>query len=475
MSSFQPNDSTPLVKQSRKPLAQICKFPGSGNDSKIIKLLDSLPRFGPFYSKDDSFQSVKDEAWQHILKTSPEREAVTTEFYLGAVRKVEKQARETYADDDSINNLTGSQFRWLMIKDGCFFLQLALLVLGGSEHLGYSSDHKIFGQKPNLRGWIRSIFFVGNQIPLVVLRELMKQSFFQNVIAQGKWEQPKVNLCKIVLYINLLVPALENRVITPLERFFGRSPASPPPASDILHVLYLLVVGPEVKTDKTDDDEEEEEEKDDDDDKKEDRDLEAQRTAGVHQEGPAEATLGHLLPISDEEEFVVIGNIKDRKFSSAAKLRQAGVHYKSEENKGSRGINFSRASLTLPPFFVDEYTRILFRSLKDYERVQQFSENEVKSYLRFISELIRTPEDTKLLAKKKIIRGQQKHQDKLPDILGRLAPRELYNQHFRLVKVKANNYSRPPWAYFKKYVELAVLLTLIQTVYAVLSYHIPKK
>ncbi|KAL3506192.1 hypothetical protein ACH5RR_031574 [Cinchona calisaya] len=494
-SSSQKNDSIPLVKQARKPASQICNYSlGSGNENEI-KLHESLLlRFGPFYCKDDD-RSLKDDAWQHVVQKSPDREAVTNEIYLGAVRRVEKQARETYADDDKVNNLTGSQFRWMMIKDGCLFLQLALFVLGGSKQLGYSPDHKIFGKKADLSGWIRSMFFVGNQIPLVVLRELMKQSFFQQVIIahnQGKWDQPKDNLCKIVLYQLLLVPPTFD--INQQNRFESNKFASflkgllikrskPNPlleaACDVLHGLHSFIVGPEIESnDANNDDEEEAEEEDHD----YFDDLEAQRAGGVvEQQGEDHegARFGPILPIADEEEFIVMGNIKDRKFSSATKLRQAGIHYKLIEDKGSRSIilskNMMRAYLSLPPFIVDEYTKILFRSLKEYEIIQQLGENETRSYLRFISELIRTPEDVKELAKKGIIRGRQKHKDKLPDILGRLAPRDIYNQHFRLVKIKVNDYARPPWAYLKKYVELVVVLTMIQTVYAILSYHHSKK
>lgn len=509
-----------LVKSSprSKPQPpQICK-PTSGElYNHEIKLRErSLPTFGPFYSKDESslVQSRKNDAWNQVLENSPDREARTIEIYLGAVRTVEKQARETYADDDedTVNNLTGSQFRWMMIKDGCFFLHLALFMLGGWKQLGYLPDDKIFGKKPNIRGWIKSIFLAGNQIPLVVLRELMKQSYFQQVIAQQKWEKPKADVCKMVLYQFILLPALENQqmrgiLFSQLRGLIRRPLQQPPPPSDILHGLHILVVGPEVESNEAEDEEDE-------DDDEEEEDLEAQVARVLDQGGHRrKATSGHTQPgleaqgarVPDQgghrqegtdvhtdepmdDEYLVVNGHKDRKFSSAAQLRQTGIQFDLVDGKGTRGIIFTkfraslgwpfvgfRASLTLPPLFVDQYTEIMCQSLLDYERIQSFCEDEVHSYLRFMSELIRTPEDAKLLAKRRIVTGKNRHKDGLPNILHRLALENLYNQHFRQVRSKVIEYSRPSWAYLMRYVEVVLLLTAVQTAYAIVAYHKPKK
>lgn len=518
-------DAIPLVKSSTrsKPLPLRIRRPSSGElDNHEIKLRErSLPTFGPFYSKGESslVQSSKNDAWNQVLEKSPDREARTVEIYLGAVRGVEKQARETYAaaDEGTVNNLTGSQFRWMMIKDGCFFLHLALFVLGGSEQLGYLPDGKIFGKKPNIRGWIKSIFLAGNQIPLVVLRELMKQSYFQQVIAQGKWEKPKDNACKMVLYQFILLPALENQQMrgisfAQLTGLVRRPLPQPPPPSDILHGLHMLVVGLEVESNEAEDEEDEDEEEGD-----EEEDLEAQEAGMLYQGGhPRETASGRTQaeleaqgarvqdqgghrqegteihtnqPMADKDEYLLVnGHIKDRKFSSAAKLRQTGIQFDLVDGKGSRGIAFTkfrrslswpfvafRASLTLPPLFVDQYTDIMCQSLLDYERVQPICEDEVHSYLRFMSELIRTPEDAKLLAKRHTVIGKNRHKDILPNILHSLALENPYNQHFRQVRSKVIEYSRPRWAYMMRYVQLVLVLTLVQTVYAIVAYHKPKK
>ncbi|KAL3812428.1 hypothetical protein ACJIZ3_013696 [Penstemon smallii] len=175
---------------------------------------ESLARFGPFYGTDlDAISATKKIAWQHVKKsTSKDDPGATKEMFASAIRRVEKEAKETYNEKIAEAAGTNSKFRLMMVKDGCFFLQLAFLILGKSGELGYSENDLIFGKKLNkkdIRKWIESMFFVGNQIPLVVLKELLNEKFFQEVISKGNWDhQPTSSLCKKVLYELLVLPHL---------------------------------------------------------------------------------------------------------------------------------------------------------------------------------------------------------------------------------------------------------------------------
>nr|DAD33126.1 TPA_asm: hypothetical protein HUJ06_011977 [Nelumbo nucifera] len=54
------------------------------------------------------------------------------------------------------------------------------------------------------------MFFITNQFPLVVVKEMMKQSFFQDLLKRGKWKRPK-DLQRIVVYDTLVEPHLQGR------------------------------------------------------------------------------------------------------------------------------------------------------------------------------------------------------------------------------------------------------------------------
>ncbi|CAA3015776.1 Hypothetical predicted protein [Olea europaea subsp. europaea] len=322
---------------------------------------------------------------------------------MSAMRKIEEEARATY-DDGVVDHLPGPEFRWMMIKDGCFFLQLVLYVLGGAQQLGYPPDHAIFGQKTNykdIKEWIEDKFFVGNQIPFAVLKELMKQSYFKNVIEKGKWEQPS-DLCRTALYELLLLPAQEvpdsRKVFASRVNWLQQQQPS-----DLFHGLQSLLLGSNYEGRE----EEEEEEKD----------LEAQHDI-------------------------------DNKISwSATELRKVGIHFRRlNRANGSIGIIFTNSMwhckaypiLYLPHFLVGDDTELMFQNLRRYEISQKLdqSKQEVSTYLLFMSELIHTPGDAKLIRSRGIIQGTFKHNLELPRILRGLHLDGSYNKNLRCVKLQ---------------------------------------
>ncbi|KAL0380511.1 UNVERIFIED_CONTAM: hypothetical protein Sangu_0115400 [Sesamum angustifolium] len=338
------SESTPLI-ETRKPRRRICR----NQEPKKSQ----LPRFGfgPIYfNKGDS--SAKEKAWQVVLENSPGRPSATEEIYVSEIRRIEKSARDCYADG-AADYLTGSQFRRMMIMDGCFFLQLALYVLGGSQQLGYPPDHTIFGKTSksprfkDVKDWIEAMFFVGNQIPLMVLKKLMKQSYFQKVMKEGKWKQPS-ELSRTALYELLLLPEVEDlrpRAWRAVDGLWGKVFASrmrwlqQQQPTDLLHGLQLLVLGPEL------DQKDEEEEDEDDNDKQENQDLEVQ-----HEQANSSDAIDETIT------------------SSATDLKQAGIHFWLSRGIGSRGIHFTNTMflchgypiLHLPPILMEDDTELMF-------------------------------------------------------------------------------------------------------------------
>ncbi|KAI3469823.1 hypothetical protein Pfo_026486 [Paulownia fortunei] len=422
------------------------------NASRPLDL--SLPKFGPFYVNNNRLLlTAREEAWKRVLgqiaptkeeKSSEEESEKIKQDYISAMRNVEKEAMETYAGSFV---LTDSDFRWMMIKDGCFFLQLALLILGGSEPLGYPVDHVIFGRRQNRKKyttWLNSMFFVGNQIPVVVLQELMKQSFFQKVLLEkGTWDRPSV-LSQRVLYELLVLPSLD--ISSPERGFFqwnccrGRSARREEDytllqnqPSDVLQGLQSMILGPRLEHEEYE---------------PEDMDLEANWKESTSEE---------------------------KRKINATSLRNAGIQIKHIQGVGTRGIYFQEtcfsASLYLPRFTVEDDTELILENVKNYEITQPLDKNEreVCSYLRFIGDIIRTSEDVKLLVEKGIIQGSQQNRDKLPGILRRLDSKEL-TQHLYRVKLQISAYCRPAWQkHLKQILSGVAVLTVIQTVYAMLS------
>ncbi|KAL3506208.1 hypothetical protein ACH5RR_031590 [Cinchona calisaya] len=450
-----PNDSgqseeIPLVSFKRKPIRRICQCPHFvlAEIGEKEKLQPSHPRFGPFYREDESEVSGKKAAWDKILEKSPDNKNKTLESYLSAMRRIEKEARDAYGGDKILYNynLTQSEFRWMMIQDGCFFLLLALLILGVSPNqLGYPDKHIIFGKKDNeedVKRWIESMFFVGNQIPLVVLNELMKQSFLQAIVQRVKnWEIPS-DLSKKILYNLLVLPALEyaNNQVTI---------TSPLPV-DLLDALHRLMIGPGdlismdlVENETTEDD------------------LEAGAEKGYSK-----------------------GDIS----ISATELSKKGIHFGIVEEGGCTEIDFKDyflfPRLYLPTFTVDDDTELLCKSLKYYEISQKHCNGEgkmsqvMRSYLQFMNDLICTYEDVKILEKRGIIRANNPYtKEKLPMMLNKLAGKDKKTTTHKLhmLRIKLRDYNIAPWEKFKIVAILLFVFTVIQTFLAALSYIKPPK
>ncbi|KAL1833883.1 hypothetical protein DCAR_0104017 [Daucus carota subsp. sativus] len=455
------NQVIELEEFIEKPHRRIRKLARASLDSDSVDVKDlyeSLQRFGPFYDRESSLlvSRPKQATWQHVVSKSPGADSEIEDAYISAVEEINLKALNTY-EEDAVKNYLDDEFIWMMIEDGCFILQVVFYLLGGSAELDYPSDHQLFGAKCNIkalsRTWTRSLFFVGNQIPQIVLMQLMNQSFFRGVIAKRKWERPSSDLFRMALYESLLLPALENQGIRTgscysalkglLHRIYEyqTKDCTKKPA-DLLHALHLLIVGPKKGPDTYEDEDDED-------------DLESES-------GDLERDVG------------VTSSIR-----SATELKQAGIDFKKIPiREGIRGINFStnifRAVLELPTFVVDTDTEWMLRYLIDYEITQEFDRNrrEVGSYVRFMSDLIVTPGDAKLLSKKKIIRANRDQREKLPKLLKELANNIGYStQNVRVIRLQIEDYSRPPWEKMRHFLSLVLVLTLVQTVYTVLSYY----
>ncbi|KAL0388242.1 UNVERIFIED_CONTAM: hypothetical protein Sradi_2706000 [Sesamum radiatum] len=271
---IQGESARPLdeMKKHRRRICRLQEMDDDGDDNEIYELKEVHFRFGPIYARnEDKYYKYKLEAWEHVQKNSDERPAVTIGIYTSAVRLIEEEAKSCYADDGVTKSLTGPQFREMMIEDGCFFLQLALYLL-------------------------------------VVLKELIKQSYFQKVIKAGKWKQPS-ELFRRAFYELLLLPELEAQKSNPwraAKGLWGMVFASTiqwlwlqqQQPTDLLHGLQLLILGPEQK--------EEEEEHED---------LEAQyETANSS------------------------GAIDETTSSSATDLKQSGMHFWPSKGLAAEGF-----------------------------------------------------------------------------------------------------------------------------------------
>nr|DAD32212.1 TPA_asm: hypothetical protein HUJ06_011063 [Nelumbo nucifera] len=206
---------------------------------------------------------------------------------------------------------------------------------------------------------------------------MMKQSFFKDVLKRGKWKRPK-DLQRMVLYDTLVEPHLQRGAVRQCFQISNCLPTKKAPSLQdsptLIHALWLLLAGPGCSTVNGDDYD------------------------------------------ADEEQNSVWFTVR-----SATELQKAGIIFRSTKEKGTSGINFKNnwyrldAYLYLPSLSIEPNTKTLFESLIDYEGeiYPDTSHREVCAYLKFICEIIRTPEDAKVLALYGIIHADPESEENL--------------------------------------------------------------
>ncbi|KAH6834674.1 hypothetical protein C2S53_019816 [Perilla frutescens var. hirtella] len=403
-----------------------------------------LARFGPVYGEDtEANVKAKDSAWKHILEKSGVDEA--ERVYMRSIADIEQQALDSYdrAVVEKLKLKRGKEFRRMMVRDGCFFLQLSLHVLGAAELLDYSEQNPYFRKGSDSSSWIPAMFFVGNQIPCAVIRALMKQDFFKNVIDGGsktgmwqrqrqRWTDEK-DLTKLVLYQMVVEPELEKRV-----GFFSKSrhESRESAPSNILHALHSSLLGP-------------------------------------GDNDPIYSEMKEFHDLEDGRED------SDVKIPSAGELHKLGITLRKAKSNGITNIHFQNrvfwARLELPPLTIDSHTKDLLTSLAKHEQNLSESDREVTAYLRFMRDLAPTYKDFKILEKKGIIHVKDEELKRnMVHMLDNIVTthKSSFTLNFRQTRRKITGYGGPPWRLIS--IALAVL-TIVQTIFTVLSYFIPRK
>lgn len=349
-----------LFRPNRNIPRQICKYWPEYHSGTF----GNLWVFGPHYrAKELDFRrNAKEDALNFVL----EKSGCTLPNLLNTLEEIEEAARTTYADD-TLDNLQSVEFQEMMAIDGCFFLLLAFSILGmgssGTE-VGFPEKHLIFGVgcvTEEMDQWLESMFFIGNQIPVIVLEEIMKLKFFQELKRGKQWKKP-LDFVRRALYNFLMV---ENQ----------------PKPVDLIHCLQSVFLG--VKS-------------------------------GSHVTLPI-MNLDAGDAVEEIPSAMELSKLGIKFKNLEGELGSRGIHY---EHSALNDL------LYLPVFKVDRYTELIIKCLHKYEMVQASRgiEPEATSYFKLLSELIRTPQDVEVLYSQGVIQGRL---EGLPVLLSSFAGMQL--------------------------------------------------
>ncbi|XP_028788921.1 UPF0481 protein At3g47200-like [Neltuma alba] len=174
----------------------------------------------------------------------------------------------------------------------------------------------------------------------------------------------------------------------------------------------------------------------------------------------------------------------------ATKLREAGVKFKVKSSGNPFDIKFKEGVLEIPRLRIKDDTEILLRNLIAYERCH-LHDNYVNDFVFILDRLVETPGDVELLTHCGVIESKLSGTQQVASLMNNLCPgvtmarRRFYFSdlceeasdycrvpwHKWRLTLKENYFSNP-WAIISVVAAISLLLlTLVQTVYEVISYY----
>ncbi|KAJ4706264.1 hypothetical protein OWV82_019937 [Melia azedarach] len=265
------------------------------------------------------------------------------------VLKVAKAARECYTDEDedSIREFNHKEFARMMFLDGCFVLQFIYCCA--------NNKRKDLQMKNNIAASVqRDLFLLENQLPFLVLKELMSLRF-----SEEEWKNIFGNFIS-----QIRGPPLKYSRKEKLNNFASGKNA---PDDQLVHL--------EVDVDE-----------------------------------PAHLLELFRRQLIDKSAFAVLPRSCGdwSSYRSAKELNAVGIHFRRSKTRQLTDIKFRSMYLTailnLPPITIDDSTRSMFLNMVAYEACPDSPDDfGVSSYICFMDALIDHAEDVKELRSKGIL------------------------------------------------------------------------
>ncbi|XP_020107387.1 UPF0481 protein At3g47200-like [Ananas comosus] len=375
--------------------------------------------FGPFHHGEPHLRPMeehKQRALMHFVK----RVKVRFDDLAAAMYEEVQQLQDAYQKLDEVF-INEDRFVKLMIVDGCFMLE----VMRETAYLAgnYASNDPIFSRHGLLYIFpcIRSdMLIIENQLPLLLLKKL---------VAVETGQPPNGDR------INRLVLEFLATASQPLAAGVGMG-LHP---LDVFRKSMLLQSPPRCSRPLTD----------------------------------AELASSHII-------------------RPAVELYEAGLRFKKSETQSLRDIQFSHGVLSLPVIMVDDGTEYMFLNLMAFESLHIDAGAEVTCYMYLMTGIINSAKDVSLLNSQGIIRHLIESDKAVAEMFNRLSKDLVLDPESSLDDVHrmVSSYRQKPWrrlranlvrtyAYFRSPLaavplaaaSILLFLTIMQTVYTVLSYY----
>ncbi|KAF8035397.1 hypothetical protein BT93_C1430 [Corymbia citriodora subsp. variegata] len=331
-------------------------------------------------------------------------------LYLDLVKKVERKARACYEGRISMSS---DEFVEMIVLNGCFVIEMLQGFAEGFEKLGYPPSDPVFSkQRGSILQIQQDMIMLKNQIPLFILNRLLDLQL----------RNSNQKECVAKLAIQFFFPLMPTFYMD----------FNPLYDHGMVHCLEVL--------------------------------------------------RNCLVRLGPKRRMTRLRSFNHKRFTRClTELREAGI--KIMKNNARLGdIEFKDGILKIPPLEIHKWTRSLFLNLIAFEQSHFDCSKYITSYVIFMHHLINSPEDVRYLRNHGIIYHYLESDAQVAEFFIWLCQelsldaRDNCLQDWNAwVAILKNKYFDNPWSIISLIAAFALLvLTFIQTLYAVYAYYRPR-
>ncbi|KAL2534996.1 Plant protein of unknown function (DUF247) [Abeliophyllum distichum] len=303
---------------------------------------------------------------------------VSIQELYAEVAKEADRARECYEKGSKTEDYDDESFIRMMFLDGCFVLQYMYYILTRNQ-INYSMEPKEEGSLLDVKTYQhdfvwRDLFLLENQIPLLVLKVLMKFRF-KNIREQTKLIQDFLNLATIMPRQGISCTNKVKKFVDCFNRdqTKDKQELKLDGSPHLLDLMRAQLIGPSTHEEKN-------------------------------------------LSTSDQWQS----------YRSVTELKSAGIQFKASKTHCVADVKFKShlifCTMMLPPMMVDDFTKPMLLNLVAYEMCPHGpSDLLITSYIWLMDSLIDHADDVKELRKKGIIFNNLGSDDQLAQLFNEIA------------------------------------------------------
>ncbi|XP_004305359.1 PREDICTED: UPF0481 protein At3g47200-like [Fragaria vesca subsp. vesca] len=378
---------------------------------------------GPFHHGEPHLRMIEEHKWRYLgsLLSRTEPKGLTLQHYLKSIEPMEARARECYSETI---HLSSDEFVEMMVLDGCFLIEL---FRKNGRVVRFERDDPLVNMFWVIPFMVRDFLRLENQIPYFILQHLY------DLITTSEDRQESVK--------SLSLLALD---------FFNNHMMRPPEAIAKLHNL-----------------------------------------TGKHL---LDLVRSSVIP-ADLSEPVSKHDTPTHLIHCVSKLRRAGIKLNNPRKafESFLVIKFKRGVIEMPQITIDDFMSSFLLNCVAYEQCHKSCSKHITTYATFLDYIVNTYKDVEYLADRNIIENCFGNDEEVANFINNLGkdvvfdPEKCYlSKLFNDVHVYYGNswhvqwasfkytYFDTPWSFISAFAALILLiLTLLQTLYSVLSYYHP--